>query len=422
MTTKTLDLNVHLRKLHDRQLGIRRSKAKRKVVRAGRRAGKTVLAADESVERFLDGRRILYATPTQEQVDTFWFEVTQALREPINAGIFYKNETRHIIELPGTKQRIRAKTAWNADTLRGDFADYLILDEYQMMSEDAWGLVGPPMLMDNDGDAMFIYTQKRGKHHSKELFKRAEEDQTGRWETFSFSSHENPFLHAEGLKEITRDMTQLSYRMEILAEEVEDDPRALWSREIIDEVTDFPILARITVGVDPHATTGQTGIVTVGGARIGDDVHLYVLDDSTPPPGVKPAKWGTEAVAAYNRNEADRIVGEINHGGDMVENVILNVEGGKLVRFEAVRASRGKHVRAEPVAAAYEQGRAHHVGEFAELEDELCNWIPEESKWSPNRMDALVWAATDLMEYLSGATWDDVDELGEIEDFESPWA
>lgn len=114
---------VKLRNLanHPHQHRFVDSKAKRKVVCAGRRGGKTKGAAQLAVETFLAGPRILYAAPTTEQIETFWREVKEALAEPIGAGVFYKNETEHVIEIPGTKQRIRAKTAWNADTLRGDY-------------------------------------------------------------------------------------------------------------------------------------------------------------------------------------------------------------------------------------------------------------------------------------------------------------
>ena len=90
----------------------------------------------------MDKKRILYGAPTQDQLERFWFEITETFREPIQAGILYKNETQHIIEMPHTETRIRAKTAWNADTLRGDYADLLILDEWQLMNEDAWEFVG----------------------------------------------------------------------------------------------------------------------------------------------------------------------------------------------------------------------------------------------------------------------------------------
>lgn len=392
-----MELTVNLKAPHDEQRRFIRSDAKRRVVRAGRRGGKTIGAAIIAVEQFLAGKRILYATPTQEQIDAFWYEVKRALEQPIDAGIFYKNETRHIVEVPGTQQRIRAKTAWNADTLRGDFADVLILDEYQLMSADAWNLVGAPMMLDRDGDAVFIYTSLKGKHHSKELYKAAEKDETGRWAVFRFSSMDNPTLSREALEDIARDMTQLAYRMEILAEDIDDDPNALWTRETLEanRVMECPPLPRVVVGVDPPGGQTECGIVVVGCATIGGEQHGYILRDDSQKGS--PAEWGRAVVTAYHREEADRVVAEVNFGGDMVESTIRAVTAGQGVAYKAVRASRGKAVRAEPVAALYEKGRVHHVGNFAELEDELCTWVPGESDWSPNRLDAAVWAVTELM-------------------------
>jgi phage terminase large subunit-like protein len=392
-----IELTVNLRRPHQKQIEFIDSPAKRKVIRAGRRSGKTTGMAILAVEQFLRGRRILYATPTQEQVDRFWQEIKRALEEPIDAGLYYKNETLHIIELPGTEQRIRAKTAWDADSLRGDYADVLILDEYQDMNEEAWVLVGAPMLLDNNGDAYFIYTKKRGKNHSDNLFARANQDQTGRWATFAFSSFDNPHISEAALADITDDMTNLGYRMEILAEDIGDDPQALWSRDIIDHVTKHPDLTRVVVGVDPSgaATGNECGIVTAGTATIEGVKHGFVIaDDSLE---ASAAQWGAAAVTAYNHNRADRIAGEVNYGGDMVENTIRTVDGGQDVSYKSVRATRGKAIRAEPVQALYEKKRVHHVGNFAALENEMCSWIPGESNWSPNRIDALVWAITDLM-------------------------
>lgn len=149
---------VLLKKPHPHQEAFLKSQAKRKIIRAGRRGGKTTGVAILAVRSFLDGRRVLYAAPTAEQIGQFWKEVKNALGVLIDAGIFTKNETEHAIERPETDQSIKAKTAWNADTLRGDYADLLILDEWQLMEETAWEDVGAPMLLDNHGDAVFIYT------------------------------------------------------------------------------------------------------------------------------------------------------------------------------------------------------------------------------------------------------------------------
>ncbi len=229
------ELQVTLRKPHKIQQQIVESSAKRKVIRAGRRSGKTCIAALIAVKCFLDGGRVLYGAPTGEQLDTFWREVKRALAFTLDAGVYHKDETKHIIEVEGTENRIRAKTCWNADTLRGDYASLLILDEYQLMNEDTWAVVGAPMLLDNDGDAIFIYTppslrtksvtKAKDPLHAAKLFVKASEDETGRWETFHFSSKENPHISSEALDEIVGDMSQVSYRQEILAE---DDLEAAW--------------------------------------------------------------------------------------------------------------------------------------------------------------------------------------------------
>lgn len=400
-----------LRRPHPKQAEILRSPAKRKVLRAGRRSGKTVVLGILAVESFLKGRRVLYGAPTQDQIQRFWFEVSRSLAEPIAAGYLYKNETEHVIEIPGTLQRIRAKTAWNAETLRGDYADVLMLDEFQLMNEDAWEVVGAPMLLDNNGDAIFAYTppslrtagmsKARDPRHASKLYKRAQTDATGRWGTFYWTSHDNPSISAEALTDITKDITQTVYDQEILALDREDAPGALWKRNSIQDyrVTAVPTLSRIVVGVDPTATsTGdEAGIVVDGSAKQGKDLHLYALSDESQ--HGSPQEWGSAAVSAFHKWHANVIVAEANNGGEMVALTIHTIDPHVPVKL--VHATRGKLTRAEPVAALYEQGRGHHVGTFPILENEMCQWEPGMA--SPNRMDAHVWAATDLM--LLGQTW-----------------
>lgn len=404
---------IRLRRPHPRQREFIASRAKRKVIRAGRRGGKTVGVAQLAIRAFLEGKRVLYAVPTQEQVDRFWFEVKRALSEPLDAKVLYKNETEHVIEVPDTLQRIRAKTAWNADTLRGDYADLLILDEYQLMSEDAWEIVGAPMMLDHDGDAVFVYTppsarsrgavKARDKLHAAKLFKRARADTTGRWATFHFTSHDNPHLSKAALAEITQDMTALAIAQEIMAEDRDDAPGALWQREMLDKcrVTRVPNLARIVVAIDPAVTStaasDETGIVVAGvgpcNCKGVTETHGFVLDDKSLT--ASPSGWATQAVAALRARNGDRIIGETNNGGEMIESTLRVVDAQ--VPYKAVHASRGKYARAEPIAAQYEQGRVHHVGVFGELEDQLCNWVPASGTESPDRLDALVWALTELM-------------------------
>jgi phage terminase large subunit-like protein len=149
-------------------------------------------------------------------------------------------------------------------------------------------------------------------------------------------------------------------------------------------------MVRIVVAIDPAVTsTGdETGIIVAGK---GIDGHLYVLDDRSSQG--TPKAWASAAIAAYHGWKADRIVAETNNGGEMVEATLRMVDAN--VPYTAVHASRGKAVRAEPISALYEQGRAHHLGVFAALEDQLCEWAPGD-KDSPDRLDALVWAGTAL--------------------------
>jgi hypothetical protein len=211
-----MDVTVRLHKPHLKQLAFRQSKAKRKVIVAGRRGGKTTGVADIAIEAMLAGHRVLEAAPVADQTTAFWECCKKALADPIATGLVYKNETDRLLRM-GNAGQIRAKTAWDADSLRGDHADLLILDEYSLMNPNAWGEVGAPMLLDNNGDAIFIFTPKR-KNHAFNLYQRAMQDTSGRWEAFHFTSMDNPYLSTEALSEITQDMTDDAYKQEILAE------------------------------------------------------------------------------------------------------------------------------------------------------------------------------------------------------------
>ena len=204
-------------------------------------------------------------------------------------------------------------------------------------------------------------------------------------------------------------------RQEIAGDVLDDVEGALWSskqlqslRIGISEGENTPALvkrlglSRIVIGVDPQATKApsddegrETGIVVAGvDSNAKTEAHLHILEDVSG--NYSPAEWGAQVVNAYHRWGADRIIGEINQGGDMVESIVRAADPN--VSYKGVHAARGKITRAEPIAAFYEQGRGHHVGMFAKLEDELTTYtglLPGEA--SPNRMDAMVWAGTELM-------------------------
>jgi phage terminase large subunit-like protein len=212
---------------------------------------------------------------------------------------------------------------------------------------------------------------------------------------------DNPHNPREWVEQMRRryEHTRLG-RQELHGELIEEVEGALWSHQILEpcRVSDHPDLAIVVVAIDPAATSrvtsDDTGIIVAG---VGSDGHGYILSDRTCHLG--PEGWGQRAVRAYRQYEADRIVAESNNGGEMVAHVIKTID--KNIPVKLVHASRGKLTRAEPVAALFgappkRPSQIHLVGGFPELEDQLCSWVPGEED-SPDRLDAMVWAISDMM-------------------------
>jgi len=185
-------------------------------------------------------------------------------------------------------------------------------------------------------------------------------------------------------------------RQELDGEVLTDTPGALWTWERIDaaRVAAAPQLRRVVVAIDPAVSAGETsdetGIVVCG---IGFDGRGYVLEDASGK--YSPDGWARRAVHLAAEHQADRIVAEVNNGGALVEHTLRTVD--RAVAYKAVHASRGKATRAEPVAALYEQARVSHLGRLDALESQMTGWDPSTSTKSPDRVDALVWALTELM-------------------------
>jgi phage terminase large subunit-like protein len=188
-------------------------------------------------------------------------------------------------------------------------------------------------------------------------------------------------------------------RQELEGELMEDRVNALWSRALIDEcrIALMPQFKRVVVAVDPPATSkassDKCGLVVVG---LCEDNRMVVVEDATQG-GLKPLEWAAKAVRLYHKHQADRIIAEVNQGGEMVTTILREID--PMIPVEGVHATRGKYLRAEPVAALYQQGRVLHAGAFPALEDEMCDFTAEglSSGRSPDRLDALVWAVTGLM-------------------------
>lgn len=198
---------------------------------------------------------------------------------------------------------------------------------------------------------------------------------------------------------------------------VEDVEDALWRRSVIRRVQNVPPLRRIVVAIDPAVTneagSDETGIIAAGVDANGNG---YVLEDASGK--YRPENWARQALAIMDSLRADRVVAEVNQGGDMVEGTIRAIRPN--VPYRGVRATRSKVVRAEPVAALYERGKIYHVGEFPQLEDQMCSvttgFDRRAAGYSPDRVDALVWAFTDLFPDLAAAPADD------WEDEEPDWS
>ncbi len=237
--------------------------------------------------------------------------------------------------------------------------------------------------------------------------------------TTGVSTDDNPHL-----PESTRTFLYDKYdgtalgEQELHGKRIEEAEGALWSYDLIEtnrltthlSKDDEPVsmLGRVVVGVDPPGGVTECGIVAAAAIPTGclceSDAaypHFAVVADTSGK--LTPNGWGTRTIATYQEWGADLIVAEKNYGGDMVESNIRNIDN--TVSYQPVTASRGKRIRAEPIKALYEQGRVHHIGTFPELEAEMVQWIPDESAWSPNRVDALVWTLTELADSGEPQLW-----------------
>jgi hypothetical protein len=209
-------VEINLPSLHAAQSAISESTAKRKIVCAGRRGGKTTLAAIESVERLFAGERVLLCSATQDQADAFWHKVVEWCSDAIASRVVKRNESRRILSCEASGGRVRVKTASNPDALRGDFADFLVLDECALLPDDIWEAVGP-MLIDSDGTA-YMLSSPRPRGAFRDLYTKAQQDTSGRWAAFHFTTYDNPNLKTQAIDDLAGDLTESARRQELEAE------------------------------------------------------------------------------------------------------------------------------------------------------------------------------------------------------------
>ena len=363
------------------------------LMRSGRGGGKTRAGSEWVLQRVREGyKKIALVGKTASDVRDIMIELGDSsimkCARPNERPVYEPSKRR--LTFPNGAIAV-AYNGDEPDQLRGPAHDSAWVDELAKFryAQDCWdNLVFG--LREGDHPQIFVTTTPRPIPIIKNLLKEPDTIDVC-FSTYANKDNLSPIF----LKKIEEKYggTRLG-RQEIEGEVLEDNPGAMWQRTVIENtrVKETGPLMRIVVGVDPAVTntegSDETGIVVVGKSALG---HFYVTDDVSLQGS--PNAWAMAAVKAYHHRQADRIIGEVNNGGDLVEVNIRTV--GPNVSYKAVHASRGKQIRAEPIAALYEQGKVHHVGCFPLLEDQMCEWVPGEK--SPDRMDALVWAITELM-------------------------
>lgn len=363
------------------------------LILAGRGWGKTRTGAEWVIDRVEDGhQRIALIGPTAADARDVMVEGESGILAcaPDDLQANYEPSKRRITFATGAI--CTTYSADEPDRLRGPQHDAAWADELAAWRyPEAWDQLQFGLRLGDDPRTI-VTTTPRPTREIRDLVA-AESTVVTRGSTFDNADNLAPAFLDRILSKY--EGTRLG-RQELYAEILDDVPGALWTRAMLEQAvtgcpSPLPDCQRVVVAIDPAVTSGEdsdeTGIVVAGRT----DRDAVVLADYTC--RLSPDGWARRAVDAYHQHEADRIVAEANQGGDMVRTVLRTVDPSVPVKL--VHATRGKRVRAEPVAALYEQARVHHAAVFAELEDQLVTWTPD-SPSSPDRLDALVWALTDL--------------------------
>jgi predicted phage terminase large subunit-like protein len=361
---------------------------------AGRGFGKTRTGAEDQAKYAIEhpGARIAVVAPTYADARDTCVEGDSGLEQILTRYGVLEQWNRSLGELTLTNgSRFKLFSAEEPDRLRGPQHHRAWCEELAAWERpETWDqlLFG---LRLGVHPQVVITTTPRPTPLIRGLLARDDVTVT-RGSTFDNAAHLAPSALAQ-LKD-RYEGTRLG-RQELFAEILDDVEGALWTSRQLEQlrVPAAPELTRVVVAVDPAVTadtdSDETGIVVAG---LGVDGHVYVLGDRSTRDS--PQRWMARALAAYDEHGADRLVAETNNGGDLIEAMVRSQAGAR-VAYRKVTASRGKRTRAEPVAALYEQGRVHHLGGLPQLEDQMCSWTPD-SGASPDRLDALVWAVTDL--------------------------
>lgn len=382
-------LSVTLPTLHPKQREIALHPARFRIIAAGRRWGKSRLGAALVVEAALAGGAAWWVAPTYPMSRVGW-RLLSLLCAQIPGAI--KHESERTIQVPGGGW-LQVRSADDPDALRGEGLNFVVLDEAAFLRQETWTEALRPALSDRQGRALFLSTPKGGNwFHTLYLRGVTGSDAYDpAYASWNLPTAANPYIAPEEITAAQQDLTTRVFRQEYQADFLGDPIGALWKRDWF-QYGAAPDLQRVVVAIDPAGGGpggDETGIIVCGK---GVDGRGYVLADRSC--RLSPDGWALRAIAAFDEFSADRIVAETNFGGGMVESLMRAYRPA--LPFTAVHASRGKAVRAEPVAALYQQQRVTHCESLPELEDQLCQW-EQASVTSPDRLDALCWGMSFLM-------------------------
>lgn len=372
-----------------------------KVAYGGRSSGKSRSACGAlAVKSLQRPRRILCCREFQKSISQSVKKVIENSITEMGLRDYFTFTTTSITAYNGSEFIFQGLHA-NVDQIKSlEGIDIAYVEEAHNVSAESWDLLTPTIRAEGSE----IWAVFNPRYATDATYKKFITEPPDDIQIVKINYTDNPFCPEVMLKE-AEEMKRKNlalYREIWLGECKTVNENALWKMlTMIDpfRLADCPVdLERLVVAIDPAVTntekSDETGIVAVGSAtdRITGETHYYVLEDKSTK--ASPNEWAKRAIELYKDYEADRIVVEVNNGGDLVESVMRGIDPN--IPITAVRATRGKIRRAEPVAALYERGLVHHCGVFPELEDEMCSYCGTNAEASPDRMDALVWALTEL--------------------------
>lgn len=372
------------------------------IVPTGRRFGKTKGSSNASIEWILEGKKGLWGDTISGNIDRY---VERYFKPEINFEYSYSS-MKKVLKCELSGGYIDFRSADRPENWEGFGYDFIILNEAGIILKNDYLFTNAvlPMLMDNPNSKLIAIGTPKGKktkaekeHRFYTLYKRALANDP-LYQQYTYSSYDNPFLSPQDIKELEEEIRLMNPAMvqqEIYGQFVDGAAGELWDEVIIERqrVKVKPELVRITINIDPaisaKADSDETGITITGRDAAGNG---YTLGDESGK--YSPEGWANVAIQAYEKWDADAIVAEKNQGGDMVESVLRSA--GFYGRIKLVTATKGKFIRAEPVYALYEQGKIFHVGYHPKLEAQMCSFTSD-LKYSPDRVDSLVWGFTELM-------------------------